>query len=103
MFKIVSQIYVLNGSYKMQDLTAFTGLNIYSIKYFYKFGAIVQWPTLFQGTEAVETQSAEEGNATLGTKYHSVHKWPFSSFLLNLKEKKHQIISWKYRKKVLLS
>lgn len=64
---------------------------MYSVKHFCKFGEIIPWTTLFQEIEVMETQSAGEGCATLATKYHSVHKWPFSSFLFNLKERKHEI------------
>lgn len=103
MFKIASQIRMLKGNYKRQDLAAFMWLNIYSIKPSCKFGEIIQWSTLFQGVEVVETKSAEERYAILGTKYHSVHKWPFSFFLFNLKERKHKIILWKYRKKILIA
>lgn len=68
MFKIASQIYVLKGNYKRQDLAAFMWANFHSLKHSCQFGEIIQWPTLFQGIEVLETQSAEEGCAALDTK-----------------------------------
>lgn len=86
-FKIAFRIFILKGNHWRQDLATFTWLNSYLMKHFWKFSEIIHWPTLFAWNRGVRNSQCKRGVYTLGIKYHRIHKWPFSSFLLTLVEK----------------
>lgn len=87
MFKRAFQIFILKGNHWRQDVATFRWLNSYLTKHSWKFSEIVYWPTLFAWNRGGRNSECKRGVCTLGIKYHSIHKWPFSSFLLTLREK----------------